>query len=100
MFLHFYHKIKIIITNAKNIKVSEKIPRNHKKQFHALLGLICREHQHTRTTQGLYMQYIIGISVTMRALEPGQRFQRSFWMQRWRLRRQQRRQRLQSYQNI
>ena len=35
---------------------------------------------HTRTNQGMCLQNIIGISVTMRALEMGQRFEHTFWI--------------------
>ena len=34
---------------------------------------------HTRTTQGLRLQKIIGISGIMRALDPGQRFEHTFF---------------------
>ena len=46
---------------------------------------------HSKTTQGLYTQNMIGISVILRTLDPVQRFEHIFWIQqRW--------QRLQMYQ--
>ena len=38
---------------------------------------------HSRTTQSISIQTIIGISVTMRTLEPAQRFKHTFWILRW-----------------
>ena len=35
---------------------------------------------HSRTTEYMCLQNIIGISVKMRALGPGQRLQRTFWI--------------------
>ena len=35
---------------------------------------------HTRTSQGMCLQNITGISVIMRALDPGQRFEHTFWI--------------------
>ena len=46
---------------------------------------------HTRTTQGMCTQNLIGCSGTMRMQEPTQRFNHRFWLQWW--------QGLQTYQN-
>ena len=45
---------------------------------------------HTMTTQSMCLQNIFGISVIMRALDPGQRFEHTFWiLLRWWLQRHQ-----------
>ena len=40
---------------------------------------------HSRTTQGMCMQSMIGISVTLMMLDPVQKFKHKFWILQWQL---------------